>query len=349
NDKHFLTGGMENIIRSFDLNEPDRASWDYNNPFGCGLAKIVGTLVTQSPVTSAEVSRSGNLITTVDGPFVKVWDIRRYKKVGKGLLPSYVTAKSHIITLLAQSASLEPESSNNFIAAGENWIGVFDYDSGVQLGCKKGSFGHMNPVRFSPDSKSFASGSTDGIVRIWKFKESNNAEQETSDASEQVPDIKDPEEEIFLKGMKFFWTSNKIPPVRDQQKEPICVQYAITACTFQRFKTSKEGKMSSPPIPATSRIRIGGFGSITKDLENRFEEVIERLKIQPLIGGMMCDQYFFQNFQRNHVGTDVLELYEPQGDLMEGHAVLIVGYGISKAELLDEICWPVKTHLTDPE
>lgn len=36
--------------------------------------KIVQTLETKSPVTSAEVSRDGRYITTADGSTVKFWD-----------------------------------------------------------------------------------------------------------------------------------------------------------------------------------------------------------------------------------------------------------------------------------
>lgn len=36
--------------------------------------KIVQTLETKAPVTSAEVSRDGRYITTADGSSVKFWD-----------------------------------------------------------------------------------------------------------------------------------------------------------------------------------------------------------------------------------------------------------------------------------
>lgn len=40
--------------------------------------KIVHTLETKSPVTSAEVSQDGRYITTADGTTVKFWDANQY-------------------------------------------------------------------------------------------------------------------------------------------------------------------------------------------------------------------------------------------------------------------------------
>jgi serine-threonine kinase receptor-associated protein len=39
--------------------------------------KIVHTLETKSPVTSAEVSQDGRYITTADGSSVKFWDAKK--------------------------------------------------------------------------------------------------------------------------------------------------------------------------------------------------------------------------------------------------------------------------------
>ncbi|KVH98009.1 WD40 repeat-containing protein [Cynara cardunculus var. scolymus] len=154
-DTHLLlTGGFEKILRIFDLNRPDAPPREVVNSPG----SIVHTLETKSSVTSAEVSKDGRYITTADGSSVKFWDANHF-----GLV------KSYDMPCTVESASLEPNFGNKFIAGGEDmWIRLFDFNTGEEIGCNKGHHGPVHCVRFSPGGESYASGSEDGTVRIWQ-------------------------------------------------------------------------------------------------------------------------------------------------------------------------------------
>ncbi|KAK3026101.1 hypothetical protein RJ639_040773 [Escallonia herrerae] len=186
-DTHLLlTGGYEKVLRVFDLNRTDAPPREVDNSPGSvrtvawlhsdqtilssctdvgGVRlwdmrsdKIVRTLETKSPVTSAEVSHDGCYITTADGCTVKFWDSNHF-----GLV------KSYDMPCTVESASLEPKLGNKFIAGGEDmWIRIFDFHSGEEIGCNKGHHGPVHCVRFSPGGESYASGSEDGTIRIWQ-------------------------------------------------------------------------------------------------------------------------------------------------------------------------------------
>ncbi|KAB2027242.1 hypothetical protein ERO13_A05G019600v2 [Gossypium hirsutum] len=185
-DTHLLlTGGVEKVLRIYDLNRPDApprevdkspgsvrtVTWMHSDQtilssctdmggvrlWDVRSGKIVQTLETKSSVTSAEVSQDGRYITTADGSTVKFWDANHY-----GLV------KSYNMPCTVESASLEPKYGNKFVAGGEDmWVRVFDFHTGDEIACNKGHHGPVHCVRFSPGGESYASGSEDGTIRIW--------------------------------------------------------------------------------------------------------------------------------------------------------------------------------------
>ncbi|XP_066325265.1 uncharacterized protein [Miscanthus floridulus] len=201
-DTHMLlTGGFEKILRIYDLNLPDATpreidkspgsvrtvTWLHSDQtilssctdlggvrlWDVRSGKIVQTLETKSPVTSAEVSQDGRFITTTDGSSVKFWDANHF-----GLV------KSYNMPCAVESASLEPKCGNKFVTGGEDmWVRVFDFFTGEELACNKGHHGPVHCVRFTPVGESYASGSEDGTIRIWQLGPANSDEQEAANAN----------------------------------------------------------------------------------------------------------------------------------------------------------------------
>jgi serine-threonine kinase receptor-associated protein len=135
--------------------------------------KIVQTLETKAPVTSAEMSSDGRFITTTDGSCVKFWDANYF-----GLVENYN------MPCVVESASLDPKYGDKFVSGGEDmWVRVFDFFTGEEIACNKGHHGPVHCVRFAPVGESYASGSEDGTIRFWQLGPTNKDQQEVQNAN----------------------------------------------------------------------------------------------------------------------------------------------------------------------
>ena len=47
---------------------------------------------------------------------------------------------------------------------------LYDYQTGEEIDCNKGHHGPVHCVRFAPGGETYASGSEDGTIRIWKVE-----------------------------------------------------------------------------------------------------------------------------------------------------------------------------------
>lgn len=113
---------------------------------------------------------------------------------------SFGMVKSYTMPCTVESASLESQLGNKFVAGGEDmWIRLFDFHTGEEIACNKGHHGPVHCVRFSPGGESYASGSEDGTIRIWQTGPAGHDENDTISANGSTGKLKVPADEIALK------------------------------------------------------------------------------------------------------------------------------------------------------
>eukprot|EP00568_Trieres_chinensis_P002930 CAMPEP_0183308544 /NCGR_PEP_ID=MMETSP0160_2-20130417/22323_1 /TAXON_ID=2839 ORGANISM="Odontella Sinensis, Strain Grunow 1884" /NCGR_SAMPLE_ID=MMETSP0160_2 /ASSEMBLY_ACC=CAM_ASM_000250 /LENGTH=318 /DNA_ID=CAMNT_0025472403 /DNA_START=50 /DNA_END=1006 /DNA_ORIENTATION=- len=195
--RRLATGGHEGLLRVFDLEAPEgeptaiaqlpdkkititKCGWLDESivlaacsdggirfwevgPGGDG-SKLLRTLKVDAEVRDMELSllSSGKRILTVAaGKNVNFFDLSGdYKMLHSHPMPIHFRDEG--------GASLHPEGQK-FVAGGSDlWVRIFDFATGKQLECHKGHHGPLRCLRFSPDGKTFATGSEDGTIRLWK-------------------------------------------------------------------------------------------------------------------------------------------------------------------------------------
>lgn len=199
NSKRLATGGHEGIVRVYDLTQPKKAPLEIpqsakeKNTISKCIWFTDSMLLTgssdgkirfweipeglQTPPTDplysidtkgAEVRDmeytklpSGqDILTVAAGEYVFFIDLQEKKLLYTHKMPVHFREEG--------GASLHPEGKK-FIGGGSDlWVRVFDFTTGEELECNKGHHGPIRCVRYSPDGKTYASGSEDGTIRLWK-------------------------------------------------------------------------------------------------------------------------------------------------------------------------------------
>lgn len=198
--RRLATGGHEGILRVYNLEEGEKATptmmkqtetekvnitkclwfddrivfaaasdgnircWDVDK------VNLLCTLSVKDEVRDMELSRlaDGKIILTIAaGDTVTFFELNETddnglggKKIHAHKMPAHFRDEG--------GASLHP-SGNKFVAGGSDlWVRVFDFESGEQLECHRGHHGPIRCLRYAPGGKTYASGSEDGTIRLWK-------------------------------------------------------------------------------------------------------------------------------------------------------------------------------------
>lgn len=181
------TGGAEKLLRIFDLQRPEAAPqemgpapdnirsthWIGDNNlllvsyidkpnvdvWDVRTGAVVRTLESSGgAVTSIEVTPCGRYIVTADGKQVDFRDAATFEVLKTHVCQGYEV----------ESASYAPEKGK-FVAGGSDmWVRLHDYETGEEVEVCKGHHGPVHNVRFAPGGATYASGSEDGTIRIWR-------------------------------------------------------------------------------------------------------------------------------------------------------------------------------------
>mmetsp|Transcript_20045 Transcript_20045/g.34158 ORF Transcript_20045/g.34158 Transcript_20045/m.34158 type:complete len:352 (+) Transcript_20045:104-1159(+) len=165
-----LAAGEDGNIRFWNVDETDPSK------------QLTNTLAVGDSIRDMELltlSSGKRILTVAAGEKVTFFDIASGQQIKSHKMPIHFKVEG--------GASLHP-SGKKFIAGGGRRGGsmalgagkeggelgsdllvyVFDFETGKMLECHKGHHGPVRCLRYHPDGKSYATGSEDGTIRLWK-------------------------------------------------------------------------------------------------------------------------------------------------------------------------------------
>jgi serine-threonine kinase receptor-associated protein len=142
------------------LEDGNVAVWDTNAPtaavhtFSTKQAELIRDMELVTLTTGQQV------LTVVAGSMIYFFDLSTKQLLHQWKMPIHFRDEG--------GASLHP-SGTKFVAGGSDlWVRVFDFATGEEQECHKGHHGPIRCLRYSPDGTSYATGSEDGTIRLWK-------------------------------------------------------------------------------------------------------------------------------------------------------------------------------------
>lgn len=171
-----LAAGEDGAIRFWNVDESD-PSKQLVRTLTVSVEKGEG--IRDMELTTIQPS-GRTVLTVASGQHVTFFDASTYQQVASYKVPIHFGAEG--------GASLHP-SGRKFIAGGGRRGGsmalksaeneatelgsdlkvyVYDFATGKELEAHKGHHGPIRCLRYHPDGKSYATGSEDGTIRLWK-------------------------------------------------------------------------------------------------------------------------------------------------------------------------------------
>mmetsp|Transcript_31766 Transcript_31766/g.46853 ORF Transcript_31766/g.46853 Transcript_31766/m.46853 type:complete len:321 (+) Transcript_31766:108-1070(+) len=151
-DELLLAADADGVIRFWKVSEDEGEA-----------PEVLDTIKVDAEVRDMELVKlaDGQLILTIAaGNKVSFFDSNTKELIHAYTMPIHFRDEG--------GASLHP-AGKRFVAGGSDlWVRVFDFDNGQELECLKGHHGPIRCLRYAPDGKTYATGSEDGTIRLWK-------------------------------------------------------------------------------------------------------------------------------------------------------------------------------------